>query len=224
MIFPQKQIDIRPYWKPQPIFSERPFCISCNRCVMISCFFHLTIFQYKNLICMLNRRHPVCDDQCRSSPLQHFRCLLDAMFCFCIDIRCRLIQNQNSRIECQSASKRDQLPLTKGKRAPAFCHSLIVALRKFFDEAICPDGLQCGNCCFSFHIRVVHRHIGNDGFGKKKQVLQHDSHMMLFGSSKNEPKCQMNATKAMLRMTLTKLNKVSASNATSFFGIRRFLD
>ena len=53
-----------------------------------------------------------------------------------VDIRCRLVKDENARILEESSSNRDSLPLTYGESDPAFANLSIVSLLEGDDEFV----------------------------------------------------------------------------------------
>ncbi|MNC61628.1 hypothetical protein D3C75_1115820 [compost metagenome] len=87
---------------------------------MCTTFNDFTPVQNENLICTANGGETVRDDKCRSTFFQHLKCGLNQRFCLGIDIGGRLIQNENSRVEGEGTSERDQLAFSSRKCAAFF--------------------------------------------------------------------------------------------------------
>ena len=72
---------------------------------MIAPLDNLAAMQHKNLIRIANRRQPVRDDERRPPFADNLQRLLDQPFRLAVDAGCRLIQDQNRRIERQRSAK-----------------------------------------------------------------------------------------------------------------------
>src|SRR5207253_6411789 len=95
-----------------------------------------SIFDDDDPFGVYDQRQPVSDDD-QGPPLCHpSERILNERLGLRVDIRCRLVKDENARILEESSSNRDSLPLTHGESDPAFANLSIISLLEGDDELV----------------------------------------------------------------------------------------
>ncbi len=101
-----------------------------------------SFMQHDDLVRMLNRGETMRYNQCCPSLHQLFQGILNQFLRLRIDIGCRLVQNQNRRLECQRPRKGKKLTLPRGQSCSALVDLFIVSSRKLGNKGIGIDILR----------------------------------------------------------------------------------
>ena len=96
----------------------------------------LAMVQNQDGIHRTHRRQSVGDDEARALTHQSAQSFLDPHFRLRVDVRSRLVENEDLGVGGQHAGEGQQLALTRRQRHAALTHGLIVGLRQAPDESI----------------------------------------------------------------------------------------
>src|SRR4029077_14355697 len=102
--------------------------------LMSTLFAQPSFVEHQNAIRMLDGAEPMRNHQRRAAAEQAIERLANLQFRLGINARRSLIENQETRIVRQGASKIDELPLAYRKRRPSLVHRFSHALRQRLDE------------------------------------------------------------------------------------------
>src|SRR5213594_187780 len=95
-----------------------------------------SVFDDDDPVGVYDRRQPVSDDD-QGPPLCHpSERILNERLGLGVDIRCRLVKDENARILEESSRNRDSLPLTHGESDPTFANLSIISLLEGDDEFV----------------------------------------------------------------------------------------
>ena len=95
--------------------------------------------EHDDLVGPAHGREPVGDHDRRAPVQQAVERLLDQHLGRPVDVRGRLVEDQDARVGEQRAADRDQLALARGEAGAALAHGVLEALREARGDAVEPD-------------------------------------------------------------------------------------
>ena len=138
---------------------------------MGAAFADAAFVQHNDVVRMLDRGQPMRDHDGGAAFHQRAQRVLDELLGLRVDVRSRLVHNEDARRVGQRAGKAQKLPLAGGKRGAAFRDGLVILQGQRFDEAVRVDGMRRGADFRVADALVVQPDVAADVAGENEDVL-----------------------------------------------------
>src|SRR5215510_3581870 len=144
---------------------------------MFTHFDDAPVLQHHDLVGIADGREAVGNHNGGTSLQDALQGTLDEHFRVRIDIRCGLVQDENTGVANNGAGKAEQLPLTNAQVHAALGEGRIIALRQCHDKVVRPHRLGGGD-----HVRIAGGGAGVadvllNGPGKQVGFLEDHAHL-----------------------------------------------
>ena len=138
---------------------------------------NLSVFQHQNRISIADGRQAVSNNQAGASLHQLVQPFLNQYFTACIDVACRLVQDQDTRVGEQHAREGDELALAGRQGRSALLHHRVVPVGQFHDELVRVHGLRRRLDFLVGGVELAVADVLAHVAGEDERVLQHDAHL-----------------------------------------------
>ena len=137
----------------------------------------LAVVDVEDLVRVLDGGQPVGDDEARATLEQMPQAGLQRLLGAGVDVRGRLVQNQDARVGEQHTRERDELALPGGQGRAALLHRGVVAIRQLHDELVRVHGLRRRLDLLVGGVELAVADVVTYVAGEDERVLQHHAHL-----------------------------------------------
>ncbi len=134
-----------------------------------------SILENHNPVRVNDRGEPMPDDDHRPALCKLAQGVLDERFGLRVDVRCRLIENEDARILQEDACNRDPLPLAYGEGDSTLANLRVIPLRQAHDEIVGICGLRRSHDVLLGSVYVAVQDILSNRSGEEDRLLQDEA-------------------------------------------------
>ena len=131
----------------------------------------------EDLVGAANGCEPVRDDDRRTAVQQPVERLLDQDLRWSVDVRRRLVEDQDAGISEERACDRDQLPLASREAGAALAHDVVESLLEACGHAVDADRRRGLAHLFVGRVGTGETDVVRDRAGEQEGILEHDAEL-----------------------------------------------